>query len=500
MVTNKLSKKTYKTKRNLKKTIKKKNIKYGGNGDKYISFDDTQSELFKINSMNNYEEVESIFYYYYSKNIINEKKLLELNVTLSYLWSLKIYFVIVIFVDSKLTLFNPCINLGKNSIVNSFLTKHEIPFNTIAENLKKDDIYLKGYNLVNTTEAILDKCIIYPIKERNNRLFTENEYYPYVLYLNMFYNLSKTKSFMNKKINTCFLFNLFDNPVVLKKLLKTNSLLTNDSANDYSDKNLIQPDVWMHFLKEKSIKINNNTYKMTNHYTPIDKLIDTYLTINNTELQTKFNIRKEQMIFRGSLTGCNPANINLNTRYKVISYIKENNDEINYDVGITQMQKGIYVENPLYDDDIFNIVSRFSENVIDIINKIKSNMLPIYEIMSGYKFVLSLDGYASAWRLPYELLMGNIVFVITKYDVWFKHLLIDGENCIIIDINNLAQIDIQMKKLIADVSKQYSISNAANNLGRKLLDYNFIMECLEQTVISTKISVLDTIDEQCETI
>ena len=81
---------------NKNKTIKNKRVesrKYKKirGGGVYIEFDDEQKKLFKTESINNYEEIINIFSTNYEKNIINEKKMLELTVTLSYLWALKIY-------------------------------------------------------------------------------------------------------------------------------------------------------------------------------------------------------------------------------------------------------------------------------------------------------------------------------------------------------------------------------------------------------------------------
>ena len=494
---------------NKNKTIKNKRVesrKYKKirGGGVYIEFDDEQKKLFKTESINNYEEIINIFSTNYEKNIINEKKMLELTVTLSYLWALKIYFVIVSFENSRLTMFSPCINLSKNTIVKSFLHKHQDAFNDQKRILKEGDKeYLEKEELVTEENAILDQCILYPLTDRNKQLFNHNEYFHYGMYLNMFYNLSQTDSFKTKKVNTCFLFNLFDNPVIIKKLLNTNSLLTTDSANGYSDKICVQTDAWMRFFKQDKIIINTKEYKITNHYKPIEPLINKFLNISENELIENFNTRKEKMIVRGSLTGCNPANINLNARYKVVNYINTQvENKKDYDIGITKMQNSIYIENPLYDNDDFNIVNRFDDSIINIISSNNGKILPMNDIMSGYKFVLSLDGYVSAWRLPYELLMGNIVFLITKYNFWFKHLLEDGVNCIMVDINQLDNLDVKLQELIKDKNKQESICKAANKLGKQLLNYNFIMENLENTIILTQKAILNvkTIEDEQDVI
>ena len=230
-------------------------------------------------------------------------------------------------------------------------------------------------------------------------------------------------------------------------------------------------------------KIGNIT--ITNHYTQIKYLVDKFLNISDIELIDDFDKRTRLMIFRGKLSGCYPENKNINLRLATISTIWKIPDyKKYYDVGLSKLYNSIIVENHIYnkDDDPKNDVELLRKDY-PYLTKYIVDVLPINKLLSNYQFVLSIDGYVSAWRLPYELLMGNVVFVLTQYTTWFSDLLMDNINCI--KISNINLLHERYMSIYNNIDLCHKISIGANSLGKKLFNKNFIYRRILDSVLLT---------------
>ena len=65
------------------------------------------------------------------------------------------------------------------------------------------------------------------------------------------------------------------------------------------------------------------------------------------------------------------------------------------------------------------------------------------QMQSHCKYILNIDGFVTAWRLPFDLSYGSVVLIIENININYKSLfddlLIDGVNCIKLskDVSNL---------------------------------------------------------------
>lgn len=456
-----------------------KNIQYGGvyehllEDKSIISRDEMEKMLFDtiMDDIKNkgYINVTSETYDAYIK----------LMMTFEYIWQSEIMCVFVYIKNGKLMKFVPLINLhGSTTVKDVYMYTVEQRIMGKLNQISKE-VDVLGPPEDDPNKIILDKCMVYGFKGSNEKYFTNATYFHYPLYLDMFYKYCE--SGVQPNLTTMFFINLFDHPLIKNKILQTNKLLSNDTQDIYSDIEFPFADIWMFYSPRK---IGNMDIR--SHYDDILPIIKEYLSMDETRLINNFDQRIPKMIFRGTLTGCYPENEKINTRLEVISTIhnKIPNYKEHYDVGLSSLFKGLLTENHLYfkDKDPRNDVEKLSYDFPELQRYIV-DLKPMEQIMSGYQFVLSLDGFVSAWRLPYELIMGNVVFVYTKYKSWFSDLLKDRENCIIInDISNIHKIFMDIKN---DKNLCRKISINANRLGKRLFDKKFIFERLHQSVMRT---------------
>lgn len=58
------------------------------------------------------------------------------------------------------------------------------------------------------------------------------------------------------------------------------------------------------------------------------------------------------------------------------------------------------------------------------------------EKQSAFKYILDIDGYATPWRLFFELSYQSVIILVrSKYTSWFYDRLKDGHNMFIVDID-----------------------------------------------------------------
>lgn len=400
---------------------------------------------------------------------------MKLMITFEYIWQMGILSIFVNIRNGQLINFVPFINIKDKSIKNIFVST--------IDKLKKYLNMAESHNKKwgppqDQDKMILDKCIIYGFKYKNNDLFNNVQFFYYPLYFDMFWNfLRDTKT----NLTSMFFVNIFDHPIIKKTILSTNKLLSNDTQSSFSDIAFPYADIWMNFSPEKITDV-----PITNHYTSVKNMVTAYLSISHEKLFTMFNQRKKMMIFRGKLTGCYPENAKNNLRLCAVKTVYQiPNYKKYYNVGLSNLYNGIIVENHIYhkDDDLKNDIELLRKDYPELV-KYVSGPLQLQELLSGYQFALSIDGFVSAWRLPYELLMGNVVFICSNYTTWFSDLLVDGINCI--KVHDLSLLHNKYMALYHNVNLCRQISMEANLLGKKLFTKEFIYQKLFQSISVTK--------------
>ena len=342
------------------------------------------------------------------------------------------------------------------------------------------------------------------------------------------------------KIDKMFFFNIYDHPIILKDMLDTNFLLSSDTIKDiYSDLPLPHHDSWIFNNTVKGGLMINNHYKdsteiykalkNSHQRAPRVTTVRQYKAMMNkiraTHHDTTFftqkdeeefdkldikqlDVRDKKIVFRGSLTGCYQDDPAINKRLKFyfdIQKLTELDKDI-FDYEITGVNNMVQIENRLYDytltndDDISHpifdetivplkksIIERKEREITNIatnvnmdsgrqMGKFKDLYIRNDRLMFNYKYTISIDGYVSAWRLPYELIAGTVVFVVTNVLSWIYPFLKHGVNCFI--VNSVDEIIPIYKSLEVDADKYYEISKNAHLLGRRLLNTNTIFDSI----------------------
>ncbi|VBB18835.1 hypothetical protein YASMINEVIRUS_1367 [Yasminevirus sp. GU-2018] len=504
------------------------------------------------------------------RNLYDE--IMKINLTFTYLWEIGCLSVFVCISNNQIKEFVPFISKNEDTTVKAhmldpvrtdigdmlekgkeYAQETTVDYAKLKKRLDQlpsgpitvtpDDIELVKLDLGDpqqpTHHAILDRCILYGYEKRNHQLFDTVNYFHYAVYYDMLkkalasYNvLSFGDKAKYPPINSVFFINLFDHPVIKKDMLPTNKLLSNDTQNSFSDIAFPYADAWMKvYDASKLAKEYGITYALANHYADLKKFFDT-----GTEKMYDFSTRKAQIVFRGTLTGCSPNDKVLNSRYKIIQGVRDLAEDPTYsanvakyfDVGISGLYKGALFGNPIYENTTSSVTVSVYDNEVQrkeklgngavvLPSKLSADRLNMQTMMAGYQYMLDIDGYVSAWRLPYELYCGNIVFIYTKYTTWFNDKLIHKKNCIMIsdlirneakkraksDSRQSGNIDEHVRKIDSDgkeiakliltevmrldvnVKEKETIRENAVALGKELLNESFIIDRLIESIQKT---------------
>lgn len=416
------------------------------------------------------------------RNEVQKKKyddIMRINLTFSYLWQIGCMSVFVCIINNKIREFIPFLSKNEDTTVKAFLL--DSMSTDIGDVLVKGKTYAQGNTVLYTKlkktidnpqpdllqqigindieqvkldlgdpqqpahHAILDRCILYGYEKRNHELFDNVNYFHYAVYFDM---LTEALTTAVTSINTMFFINLFDHPVIKNNILLTNKLLSNDVQPSFSDITFPYADAWMKQYDANAIAEKYNiTYGISNHYTELKK----YLEQNIDKVHNPIT-KKNKIVFRGTLTGCAPHDPTMNSRHKLIKGIRDLHQipeykadvEKYFDVGLSALYKGAVLNNPIYDDINGSVIVTIYDDeaereramnpfAVKIPKSLAAGRLDMKDLMSGYQYMLDIDGYVSAWRLPYELYCGNIVFIYTKYTSWLSNILSHDTNCIIIE-------------------------------------------------------------------
>lgn len=273
------------------------------------------------------------------------------------------------------------------------------------------------------------------------------------LYEDLFVNLCA-----NRKLPDCvFFLNLRDHPVLKKDLLNSYTSITNKplnkkyvhenytpilspcSSNLHADIPMITQDDWLRISQKIYPDDCGNGY------------------INSQIIEVDWDKKKPIAIFRGSATGCG---ITPETNIRLKATLLSNTNKSILDAGITSFNRKIKksLGKPLELIDIKKLGIK-KANFIDISTK------------SQYKYILTLDGHVSAFRLGHEFSLKSLIILPnSSYTLWFSHLLIPFTHYVPVlnDLSNLITT-IEWCKSNDDKCKEIAING-----------YNFYMKYLRE--------------------
>lgn len=251
------------------------------------------------------------------------------------------------------------------------------------------------YNQINLNK-IYDLVIMNNIIWQWGHSYQSSDYYT-SNYINLFRNTIQKGKIKNK----IFFINYFDRPVLHNKykyyLFNTFNkhnkedymeIYSPTTNNNFQDIPIPTPDLWSMVTKIHFGDSCSNNYQDSPVKIPYQKKIN-------------------KLFFRGSNTSLYPNDIEKNHRLYFLNLINNNKSKFEknfFDVGITNLPKS-------------NILNECGEIIYSDIDKIKEKfpefeIFPFYPMseQSKYKYILDMDGIASAWRLPYYFSFNSTIF------------------------------------------------------------------------------------------
>jgi hypothetical protein len=339
---------------------------------------------------------------------------------------------------------------------------------------------------------VLDGCMVYAAKEASEAYFgKKKEYYHIPLFEDMFVqylngDLYRGKTKVKNKKNgdlyrgktKVFFLNMFDHPIILNEVLPTNFLMSCDSAPRYADIPFPFADVW---LLHKTIKLGKG-----DHYSNMKRNIKQMRRAKSLQ-DVDLDKRISKAVFRGSLTGCDPLDPKKNLRLQVYLHVKHSlpaSDQGLFDVELTGYFKGVIANDDAPDGVLYGLKNYSKVLTKATMHALQQKRNPLFmnpnHLFAKYRYVLSIDGYVSPWRLPYELLFGNVVFIFGRYTVFFENELKSNVNCF--RVKSISEVVRHIRYLEEHPERRRKIAREAHKLGKKLLSKRFIFEKLRQSL------------------
>lgn len=259
--------------------------------------------------------------------------------------------------------------------------------------------------------------------------------------------------------DTLFILNLRDHPIVHKELKEPYETFLKNKPID-------KRYVFDEYLPILSVCGSKNTVDIpVPTQDDITREHDYYFPNGCRPGQKTFfvdwNDKKNIALFRGSATGCFIDNRNI--RIKAVEISKKHPDLL--DIGLTSYNRKIKKEygKPIY--------------IID--SKQKSNFISDKE-KATYKYILTLDGHVSAFRLGLDLSINSVVLLPnSQYNLWFSYLLKPYEHYVPIkeDLSDLVEI-VKWCKNNDDKCKE--ITKNANNFYNKYLTKTGMLDYMQK--------------------
>lgn len=182
--------------------------------------------------------------------------------------------------------------------------------------------------------------------------------------------------------------------------------------------------------------------------------MDDWESLKDKNIYPDFKDKKNQIVFRGSLTGCYKDNNN--KRYLWYQLTKNNK---NFDYGITKLVERIKVsKNNVYFNDID----------LHISNKLNYNQ------QANYKYIMDLPGNSAAYRFGGFFRFKSVQLKVkTPYYLWFEPFIKDKKDYYLIE--NLNDVNNILNKNNEEISEN-GYKFYKNYLNKKmLLKYLFMM-------------------------
>ncbi len=400
--------------------------------------------------------------------------------------------------------------LTKNNIFNSIKIYSHIRSLNYANDISD---YSKIQKL---NDLILDKCMMYGNIKEGNEWYIK-AYTKYVnIYIDMFNDFFCKMEKEKKKISiNKFIINIFDHPIIHKKCKyfvgycdvkqvlekPVMPVLSGATTSNHYDLLLPYTDVWELSTQRKFYVGDGGIPK------------NGYLTSEISKLIIDWDKKKPILVFKGRNTGCFPNDVEKNSRlnayYNIIKYLIElTNIGIKMNVDLTGIIRINYLsiddknsQNDKYDYNVeytnFLVIKNnllkkldadktiLEEKKLSIKNYIE-NRLPT-DNQSKYsenrieqslcKYMLNIDGFVTAWRLPCDFANKSVVLFaknpLEEYTSYFYNLLQDNVNYVKLDTNMndlvkkmeyLKNNDEVAKKIAENGYELYKMISNTNNL------------------------------------
>lgn len=255
----------------------------------------------------------------------------------------------------------------------------------------------------------------------------------------------------NSLPDACFFVNLFDTPQMKrgKNMIPVLSACTSPAHDDVC---IIYSDAWI--IMSKRLFMQETGGPRTWYH---DK-----------KVETSWSKKRNALVFRGANTSCWPNDPHKNDRLKVLGLFRQGGElrnavealGVDVDVGITRATMNIHytAENGLERSDKEKIKAMVGPMVPPI----------SMEKQSAFKYILDIDGYATPWRLFFELSYQSVIILVrSKYTSWFYDRLKDGHNMFIVDID-APGLDAKILDIIQRCEANDTLAKNVANNARKL--------------------------------
>jgi hypothetical protein len=237
-------------------------------------------------------------------------------------------------------------------------------------------------------------------------------------YIDMVSDVCRRNDKRRRYRDACFFLNVFDVPQIKRGsgLLPVFSACTTPQHDDIC---LIYPDAWS-IMSGKTFMTSKGEARTW---------------YKNPRTETVWSRKERKIVFRGANTSCWPNDPVKNTRLRVLALfhqgrLKEDVEALGVavDVGLSRATvQTHYVDG------------RLDKSDAKALQKLVGPMRPAMSMndQSACRYILDIDGYATPWRLFFELSYRSVIILVTsEYTSWFYDRLEDGHNIFLVDRND----------------------------------------------------------------
>ena len=423
------------------------------------------------------------------KNIIKPEYLQNFENTYNIMFKKVGYGVFVFILEGNIHTFQIFANTTQVKPGSQNITKKKII--NYYKKTKKNNNIKNIKNIKNISKYGFNNCMI----EFKNKWWKS-------YYITIYFDLLNSV-LNNTNITTCFFLNLYDYPALYKHKCKQNILMkeicsTNDTqnnnyipvlsgtiTNEYYDKCIVNADTWKLVSQKKYYHYEKNRF------------INIYDLNELKNINTNWDTKKNELIFRGANNSCYPNDFKKNERLYVLKtlkklyYDKKALNKLHINVGLNRIASKSILD---YKNGEINIITSNKQ----IIEKGLGEMVSLDTIsipkQSKCKYILNINGYVDAWRLCYELSFNScIILIISKYKSWFYYKLQNMKNIYIIDINSKTfEDDLYncLKVLESDDNIGKKIASGAVKLYNEIMNFDYIKKYMTSLLSEKEFDIL----------